>query len=160
MKQKLCSLLTMVLLLFTLAACQQEEAPAPEEDAAQSETITQEEQAEFLARMEEVYAPAMDHFGLNDADYTCMAGTGLGAQDFLTPEESMGLSSHIVQETGDTVPLYFWDETAQTVHTLDLDKDGTFTHRTFQKAEDPDLTDNDLRNLWVETAEAKVWTPD
>ena len=160
MKRKLCSLLTMVLLLFTLAACQQEEAEAPAEDTTQSDTITQEERAEFLARMEEVYAPAMDHFGLNDADYTCMAGTGLGAQDFLTPEESMGLSSHIVQETGDTVPLYFLDDETQSVHVLVLDKDGDFTYRTFQKAEDPDLTDNDLRNLWVETAEAQVWTPD
>lgn len=159
MKRTLTAILTILLLLFTLTACQQEEAPAPEEDAAQSETITQEEQAEFLTRMEEVYAPAMDHFGLNDADYTCMAGTGLGAQDFLTPEESMGLSSYILQEEGDTVPVGIWED-AQTVHTLDLDKDGDFTHRTFQKAEDPDLTDNDLRNLWVETAEAQVWTPD
>ena len=158
MKHKLCSILTMVLLLFTLAACQQEEAPTPEEDSSQTETLAQEEQAEFQARMEEVYAAAMDHFDLNATDCICMTGTLSGTRDVLTDEESMGLSRYIVQEEGDTVPLYFWSETDQTIHTLDLDKDGTFTHRTFQKAEDPDLTDNDLRNLWVETTEPETWT--
>lgn len=159
MKGKLIAILTMVLLLFTLAACQQEEAPVPEEDTTQTTTLTEEDQAEFLGRLTEVYAPAAEHFGLTNVDYAWFALTGEGSKAVLSTEEYMGLSSYILQEEGDTVPVGIWED-AQTVHTLDLDKDGDFTHRTFQKAEDPDLTDNDLRNLWVETAEAKVWTPD
>jgi len=158
MKQKLFSILTLVLLLFTLAACQQEEAEVPTEDTTQTETLTQEEQAEFLGRLTEVYAPAAEFFGLTDVDYVWFLLTGEHSKNSLTTEEYLGLSRYILQEEGDTVPVGIWEDT-QTLHTLDLDKDGTFTHRTFQKAENPDLTDNDFRNLWVETAEAETWTP-
>ena len=49
MKGKLTAILTILLLLFTLAACQQEEAEPPAtEDTAQTETITPEEQTDFL----------------------------------------------------------------------------------------------------------------
>ena len=159
MKGKLIAILTMVLLLFTLAACQQEEAPAPQEETTQTETLTPEEQAEFLGRLTEVYAPAAEQFGLTSVDYAWFALTGEHSKEVLSTEEYLGLSSYILQEEGDTVPVGIWED-AQTLHTLDLDKDGTFTRRTFQKAEDPDLTDNDFRNLWAETAEAEVWCPD
>ncbi|MBQ9852494.1 MAG: hypothetical protein IJO69_03045 [Ruminiclostridium sp.] len=159
MKRKLFSILTILLLLFTLAACQQEEAPAPQEDTAQSETLTQEEQAEFLGRLTEVYAPAAEFFGLTDVDYVWFLLTGEHSKNSLTTEEYLGLSGYLHQEEGDTLPVGIWED-AQTLHTLDLDKDGTFTHRTFQRAEDPDLTHSDFRNLWVETAEAETWTPD
>ena len=159
MKGKLIAILTMVLLLFTLAACQQEEVPAPQEDTTQSDTITPEEQAEFLGRLTEVYAPAAEFFDLTNVDYVWFLLTGEHSKNSLTTEEYLGLSGYIHQEEGDTVPVGIWED-AQTLHTLDLDKDGTFTHRTFQRAEDPDLTDSDFQNLWVETAEAEVWSPD
>ena len=159
MKRKLFSILTILLLLFTLAACQQEEAPAPQEDTAQSETLTQEEQAEFLGRLTEVYAPAAEFFGLTDVDYVWFLLTGEHSKNSLTTEEYLGLSGYLHQEEGDTLPVGIWAD-PQTLHTLDLDKDGTFTHRTFQRAEDPDLTDSDFRNLWTETAQAETWTPD
>ena len=159
MKRKILSILTMLLLLFALAACQQEEADPPTEDTTQTETLTQEEQAEFLGRLTEVYAPAAEFFGLTDVDYVWFLLTGEHSKNSLTTEEYLGLSGYIRQEEGDTLPVGIWED-AQTVHTLDLDKDGTFTHRTFQRAEDPDLTDSDFQNLWVETAEAEVWSPD
>ena len=159
MKGKLTAILTILLLLFTLAACQQEEAEVPTEDTTQTETITQEEQAEFLGRLTEIYAPAAEEFGLTSVDYAWFALTGEGSKEVLTTEEYLGLSGYIHQEEGDTLPVGIWEDD-QTIHTLDLDKDGTFTHRTFQRAEDPDLTDSDFQNLWVETAEAEVWSPD
>ena len=159
MKRKILSILTMLLLLFALAACQQEEADPPTEDTTQTETLTQEEQAEFLGRLTEVYAPAAEFFGLTDVDYVWFLLTGEHSKNSLTTEEYLGLSGYIRQEEGDTLPVGIWED-AQNVHTLDLDKDGTFTHRTFQRAEDPDLTDSDFQNLWVETAEAEVWSPD
>ena len=159
MKRKLFSILTILLLLFTLAACQQEEAEAPIEDTAQTETITPEEQADFLARLTEVYAPAAEFFDLTNVDYVWFLLTGEHSKNSLTTEEYMGLSGYIHQEEGDTLPVGIWEDT-QTLHTLDLDKDGTFTHRTFQRAEDPDLTHSDFRNLWTETAQAETWTPD
>ena len=159
MKRKLFSILTILLLLFTLAACQQEEAEAPIEDTAQTETITPEEQADFLARLTEVYAPAAEFFDLTNVDYVWFLLTGEHSKNSLTTEEYMGLSQYIHQEEGDTLPVGIWED-AQTLHTLDLDKDGTFTHRTFQRAEDPDLTHSDFRNLWTETAQAETWTPD
>lgn len=160
MKGKLTAILTILLLLFTLAACQQEEAEPPAtEDTAQTETITPEEQAEFLGRLTEVYAPAAEYFDLTNVDYVWFLLTGEHSKNSLTTEEYLGLSGYIHQEEGDTVPVGIWED-AQTLHTLDLDKDGTFTHRTFQRAEDPDLTDSDFQNLWVETAEAEVWSPD
>ena len=159
MKGKLIAILTMVLLLFTLAACQQEEAEVPTEDTTQTETLTQEEQAEFLGRLTEVYAPAAEFFGLTDVDYVWFLLTGEHSKNSLTTEEYLGLSGYLHQEEGDTVPVGIWED-AQTLHTLDLDKAGTFTHRTFQRAEDPDLTDSDFRNLWTETAQAETWTPD
>ena len=130
MKQKLFSILTLVLLLFTLAACQQEEAPTPQEDTAQSETLTPEEQADFLARLTEVYAPAAEFFDLTDVDYVWFVLTGEHSKNSLTTEEYMGLSGYLHQEEGDTLPVGIWED-AQTLHTLALDKDGTFTHRTF-----------------------------
>ena len=159
MKRKILSILTMLLLLFALAACQQEEADPPNQDTTQSETITPEEQAAFLGRLTEVYAPAAEFFGLTDVDYVWFLLTGEHSKNSLTTEEYLGLSGYIRQEEGDTLPVGIWED-AQTIHTLDLDKAGTFTHRTFQRAEDPDLTHNDFRNLWVETAEAQTWTPD
>lgn len=159
MKRKILSILTMLLLLFALAACQQEEAEVPTEDTTQSETITPEEQAEFLGRLTEIYAPAAEEFGLTSVDYAWFALTGEGSKEVLTTEEYLGLSGYIHQEEGDTLPVGIWED-AQTLHTLDLDKDGTFTHRTFQRAEDPDLTHSDFRNLWTETAQAETWTPD
>ncbi|MBR5534948.1 MAG: hypothetical protein IKU62_08900 [Ruminiclostridium sp.] len=159
MKGKLTAILTILLLLFILAACQQEEAEVPAEDTAQSETLTPEEQAEFLSRLTEVYAPAAEQFGLTSVDYAWFLLTGEHSKEVLTTEEYLGLSQYIPQEKGDTLPVGIWED-AQTLHTLDLDKNGTFTHRTFQKAEDPDLTDNDFQNLWTETAEAETWTPE
>lgn len=159
MKRKILSILTMLLLLFALAACQQEEADPPTEDTTQTETLTQEEQAEFLGRLTEVYAPAAEFFGLTDVNYVWFLLTGEHSKNSLTTEEYMGLSQYIHQEEGDTLPVGIWED-AQTLHTLDLDKDGTFTHRTFQRAEDPDLTHSDFRNLWTETAQAETWTPD
>ena len=158
MKGKLTAILTILLLLFTLAACQQEEAEVPTEDTAQTETITPEEQADFLARLTEVYAPAAEQFELTSVDYVWFLLTGEHSKNSLTTEEYLGLSGYIRQEEGDTLPVGIWED-AQTIHTLDLDKAGTFTHRTFQRAEDPDLTDSDFRNLWVETAQAETWTP-
>lgn len=159
MKGKLTAILTILLLLFTLAACQQEEAEVPTEDTAQAETITPEEQTDFLARLTEVYAPAAEEFDLTSVDYVWFLLTGEHSKNSLTTEEYMGLSRYIHQEEGDTIPVGIWED-AQTLHTLDLDKNGSFTHRTFQRAEDPDLTDSDFRNLWIETAQAETWTPD
>ena len=159
MKGKLTAILTILLLLFTLAACQQKEAEAPIEDTAQTETLSPEEQAEFLGRLTEVYAPAAEFFDLTNVDYVWFLLTGEHSKNSLTTEEYLGLSGYIHQEEGDTLPVGIWED-AQTLHTLDLDKDGTFTHRTFQRAEDPDLTDSDFRNLWTETAQAETWTPD
>ena len=158
MKGKLTAILTILLLLFTLAACQQEEAEVLTEDTTQTETITPEEQAEFLDRLTEIYAPAAEEFDLTSVDYVWFLLTGEHSKNSLTTEEYMGLSRYIHQGEGDTLPVGIWED-AQTLHTLDLDKDGTFTHRTFQRAEDPDLTDSDFRNLWIETAQAETWTP-
>ena len=159
MKGKLTAILTILLLLFTLAACQQEEAEVPTEDTTQTETLTPEEQAEFLGRLTEVYTPAAEQFGLTSVDYAWFALTGEHSKEVLSTEEYLGLSGYIHQEEEDTLPVGIWED-AQTLHTLDLDKDGTFTHRTFQRAEDPDLTHSDFRNLWTETAQAETWTPD
>lgn len=156
MKRNLTAIAALLLLCLALAACGQTEATAnPGQEAAES--LTTEEQAAYQERIIGIYAPATEHFGLEQTDGSCFVNFQF--DDTITTEETLGLHRHLSLREGDTVPVFFWSADTQAMTVLVKDSEGSFTRYTFQRAEAPDLSQDDFGSCWVQTQEPEVWTP-
>ena len=156
MKRNLTAIAALLLLCLSLAACGQTEDTAnPDQEAA--EALTAEEQAAYQERIISLYAPAMEHFGLEQAEESCFVNFQF--DDAITTEEALGLHRHLALREGDTVPVFFWSADTQTMTALVKDSEGIFTRYTFQRAENPDLSQDDFGHCWVQTQAPEVWGP-
>lgn len=166
MRTKLRAILTLLLLFITLTACQQKEDPAPAEGTSQTEALkvenakdlSAEELAVYANRINEIYLPAIEHFDLTRTDLLYFTNFYFD-ESLVSDPETLGLHRHLALQPGDTIPVFFWDYSSQTMYALVQRDNGNFNHYTFRKAKDPDPADTDLRNLWVQTAAPETWTP-
>lgn len=155
--KKLTTLLILLLLSLSLLSCQQEEGPSG------SDSMSAQEYAAYQDRILDLYAPAILYFELNPSDYTVVVGNCTQYKTFddeaIPPTAFVGLDMLIIQESGDCVPLYFWNNDSSSMLVLAKDESGYFTKYTFHLEPSPDLTNHDFRNYWTQTSEPEIWTP-